>query len=254
MIDSSGTLYHATLPPDSYPSALTSGLPADTQIAFSPSGNYGVLFGPDVSQTIIISGLPNHPVVGDVAALSSIAGITSAAVSDSGLVLVALPINGAAVQIYSASASSSQPVAVTQVGQAGGLSFVRGASTALATDAAAGTVLLLSNLSGSASVQTLASGLAQPTYVSASYDGRWAWVVSATSTVVQISLAQFASSTATFSCSCQITALDPLQGHSVFRLTAMESGQLLIFDGDFSAPRVVPVPLVNSVSTTGVQQ
>ncbi|HWF46284.1 MAG TPA: hypothetical protein VG168_04710 [Bryobacteraceae bacterium] len=254
MIDSSGTLYHATLPPDNYPSALTSGLPADAQIAFSPSGNYAVLFGADMPQTILISGLPNQPVTGDVAALSSIAGITSAAVSDSGLVLAAAPISGAEAQIYSASASSAQPILVTQVGQAGGLSFVRGASTALATDTAAGTVLLLSNLGGSGTVQTLATGLAQPANVSASYDGDWAWVVSGTSTVVQISLSQTASSTATFSCSCQITALDPLLGHSVFRLTAVESGQLLVFDGDFGSPRVVQVPLISALSTAGGQQ
>ncbi|HEX4231106.1 MAG TPA: hypothetical protein VHZ07_20685 [Bryobacteraceae bacterium] len=253
MIDSSGTVYHATLPPDNYPTALNSGVPLDTQIAFSPSGNYAVLFGPDVSQTILISGLPNQPAVGNVAALSSITGITAAAVSDSGLVLAAAPISGSSSQIYSASASSSQPVMVTQVSQAGGLSFVRGTSSALATDTAAGTALLLSNLSGSASVQTLATGLAQPAYVSASYDGRWAWVVSGSSTVVQISLAQPASSPATYSCSCQITALDPLQGHSVFRLTAVESGQLLVFDGDFSSPRVVPVPLISTVSTAGAQ-
>jgi hypothetical protein len=253
MVDSNGTLYHATLPPDNYPNPLTSGFPVDTQIAFSPSGNYAVLFGPDLPQTTLISGLPNQPVAGGIAALSSITGISSAAVSDSGLVLAAAPMNGSVAQIYSASASSPQPVAVTQVEQIGGLSFVRGTSIAVATDTTAGTVLLLSNLNGAAGVQTLANGLAQPAYVRTSYDGRWAWVVSGTSTVVQISLVQPSGSTATYSCSCQITALDPLQGHSVFRLTAVASGQLLVFDGDFNSPRVVQVPLVDAVSNAEVQ-
>ncbi len=92
-----------------------------------------------------------------------------------------------------------------------------------------------------------------PTFVAASSDNLSAWVVSsADQSLVEVNLGQQQQSIK-INCPSQITGLDGLHGHAVFRLTGIINGRIIILDGDSKVPRVLPAPVLPLGTIPGAQ-
>ncbi|MGB6686926.1 MAG: hypothetical protein WBE76_03700 [Terracidiphilus sp.] len=238
---SSGALFSVNLPQGRPQVVATSGIPG-ASIAFSPSCAAALVYASGKSHALLVQNLFSTPKTGSV---TLPAGVSAAAVSDSGSILVAVPgADGtAAIQLLSGSSSTVQQVTV--LSRFGGMAFLPGADTALLADAAANSVFEAAHVTGNMSLAQIASeadGVSNPVAIAASADGRFAAVANKIgSTVLRLDLSGQSPPTQT-ACHCTPTELEPLAGNLVFRLNEAGAGTVWAFDGDASAPRVVFIP------------
>jgi hypothetical protein len=249
-----GQAWLASLPSGT-PLEVANQLSAKEQIAMSPSCVAALLYAPGSSAATLISGLPGNPQAQAIE-LSASGSLTSAAVSDSGLVLAAFGQSSGGVAVESISSKGSASL-VTTAGRFAGMTFLSATQNALIADAANNTVWLASNLTAGVSLEAAATsqqGISQPVAIAASSDGRWlVAAIKGGASVVRIDLTG-QSPAAQVACSCTAKKLGTLSGNSTFLLSDITSGPVWTFDGDAASPRIVFIPGVRSATAAGVTQ
>ena len=246
-----GAIFLTSLP-TGVPVQLANKLSAKQVVVLGPSCSTALVYAPDTSTMDLIQGLPSKP---QVATISLSGNVTAAAVSDSGAVLAAVSrSNGTAVQFLPAGAASA--ASVVTVSRLGGLAFVANAESALIADAGKNVVYLAEFDAGGASTRQIASatdGIASPVGVGASADGRWAVIANQQGAVVRVDLTHQAPNI-TMQCRCTPTEVIPLNSKTIFRLTALGTGPMWVFDGDAPRARVAFIPGIPTTTVAGVAQ
>jgi hypothetical protein len=239
--DSSGSLFLLDLPA-STPVRVAANAPADAQIVFAPSGNSAIAYVAGGSNVLLVSNLSGQAVAKTFAVPSG-TQLASAAVSDTGTVLVATQSTPMRVGTLSASGQFSQ---LTTTAKLGGVSFIPGVDDALVADASKNTLIRLHTVSTSASSELLAStGINQPLAVSASRDGRWGIVANAgDQNIVRVDL-KSASVNTSLTCLCQPSQINMLAGGSAFRVNDLTAGPVWIADLSTTTPKMVFVPAIH---------
>lgn len=252
LTNSSGQASLAPLP-QGVPVQIADHLSAKEQIAISPSCSAAVFYAPGFSTATLVLGLPTTPKA-QTLDLSQAGLVTTAIVSDSGLVLAGSGATGGTnVTAVSPDGTATQ---VTTVAGLGGMAFLPSSQNALIGDAGRSTVWLASNLPASISlsrVATAADGVAQPTAIASSSDGRWLIVANQKGAVLRLDLTRRSAPAVVTCSSCTSMKLIPLTGNSSFLLSDLTSGPIWTFDGDSPSPRVVFIPAIKSSSTAGVK-
>ena len=254
LMTNTGGLFLGALP-QGLPASLSSEKMSKPQVAFSPSCGAALAFSSDGSRGMLLQGLPGSPTSKD---LSFSTSITAAAVADDGSLLMASPgAGGTVVQFMAAGSTTPQPV--TTLTKLGGFAFLSGSDSAILADAGANTVIRASQLAANVSLVSVAGpsdGLAHPSAIGTSADGRWAVVANQGSgTLVRIDLSGQSAATRT-NCRCAPENLEPLAGNLAFRLNAPGTGIVWAYDGSASTPRVafLPVAALSSVSAQGASR
>lgn len=220
-------------------SPLTLVPPAPDRIAFSPSGDSLALFYRGSRQLIAVTGIPQAPKLASSWDLTSYGGeLTALAIKDggdellggitqaSGGVLVLFPNGGLASVLL----PMNRPAAAQ---------YLWGSRDAIVADQAAGTVSLLKRASGSFQqlpVTHPEDGLAGPDLIAVDRAGRTLLVGQSggpSGLAVDLSTASVAS----FQCDCVLSALEPLNGNLIYRVTALNAGRLVTMDASGSMPR-----------------
>jgi len=252
LTNSSGQASLAPLP-SGVPVQIADHLSAKEQIAISPSCSAALLYAPGTSIATLVLGLPGSPKAQSLD-LSQAGAITSAVVSDSGLVLVASGQSASGINVEAVS-SDGTTMQVTAVTGLAGMAFLPASQNALIGDAGRSTIWLASNLPASTSlnrVATSSDGVAQPTAIASSSDGRWLIVANQNgASILRVDLTR-QSATSQVACSCTATRLARLNGNSTFLLSDLSTGPLWTFDGDSPSPRILFIPAVRSSNVAGV--
>jgi hypothetical protein len=252
LTNSSGQASIAPLP-SGVPVQIADHLSAKEQIAISPSCSAALLYASGSSSAVLVQGLPASPKAQSLD-LSQAGAVTSAVVSDTGLVLVASGQTAGAVSVQAVSADGTA-MQVTTVAGLGGMAFLPSSQNALIGDTGRSTIWLASGLPASTSlnrVATSSDGVTQPTAVASSSDGRWLIVANQNgASILRLDLTR-QSAPAQVACNCTATKLAPLTGNSTFLLSDLTSGPLWTFDGDSPSPRILFIPAVKSSSAAGV--
>jgi hypothetical protein len=239
--DQKGNLFSLNLP-SSQATRIASGLPAPSQIVFSPQGADAIVYASGETSLTLISALNSQPETKTIA-LPSGAKLIAAIVSDAGTVLVATQTAPVAIDILS---SGGALLPLVTVAQPGGMSFLPGAENALIADRGKNALSLLENISTAPTVQPLnAQGINLPVAVASSRDSHWAVVANGgDKNILRIDLEK-GSTPSIVSCSCQATQLSSLAGSASFRLNDLGSGPLWIADLSGSAPQMFFVPAIH---------
>lgn len=253
LTNSSGQVSLAPLP-SGVPVQIADHLSAKEQIAISPSCSAALLYAPGTPSATLVLGLPGSPKTQSLD-LSQAGAVTSAIVSDSGLVLAASGQSASGINVEAVS-SDGTAMQVTTVASLAGMAFLPSTQNALIGDAGRSTIWLASSLPASTSlsrVATSSDGVAQPTAIAASFDARWLIVANQNGTsVLRVDLTH-QSAPAQIACSCTATRLARLNGNSTFLLSDLNTGPLWTFDGDSPSPRIVFIPAIkSSTATAGV--
>jgi len=237
----SGAISLAKLPNGRPVAIANSGLSRAT-IVFSPSCAISLAFVPGGSKALLVRGLLSVPKVSQVALP---AGVSAAAIADTGAILVDVPGSQGSAAIKSLAGTGANVQPVTLLSRFGGMAFLPGMDSAVVADAAANAVFEASHLAGNLSVEQIAGesdGVAEPAAIAASADGRWVAVANSKgSSVLRLDLTGQTAPLPT-ACHCSPGELEPLAGNFAFRLTEPGSGTVWAFDGNGSAPRVVFLP------------
>ncbi len=238
LIDPKGNLQVLALPA-TQPLTLTQGLSASSSILFAPRGAYAAVFKPGSTSVLLVSGLPQAPVVNTLTASAAIQGV---AVSDQGTVLVAA---GKGTVSVTAITSGGARSTLASLAAFGGMSFISGSEDSLVADAAANTLSRYHN--GTATLlANHASGLNQPFAVAASQDGHWAVTADqADGILLRVDLTG-ATPPAQSTCACTPTQLSALSGNAVFTLAAPASAPGWMIEADGPASRVLFIPPARS--------
>ncbi len=209
---------------------------APDQIVLSAGCTSAALFFAAANRLQVITGLPGSPDLKSDFSTGLPGRISSLAVSDDGaLVLGTVP--GKAVYALS---TSAPPVALAPLAQDAAVAF-HGNQDALIADQHSNTVLLVSNIAGSASTETLASpeqGVSDP--VAVWFDSNKQNVLVANSGNGNLNLIHLPDQTQmVVPCRCRLSELSPL-GNETFQVAAASLDQpLLILDAHAAQPRVV---------------
>jgi len=240
LIDPKGNL-KAMILPSQQPVSLTGNAAPSSQIAFSPHGGYAVVFVPESTSLLLVTGIPQSPAVATVTSSTQIQG---AAVSDAGTLLVAA--NGATtgVTVTATAANGTRSTLATLAGY-GGMSFVPGSEDALIADSSANTLTRFH--SGTATtLATGVNGLNQPFAVVASQDDHWAVTAdSADKSLLRVDLTG-ATAPAQSSCTCSPTQLSALNGNAIFEMVAPGTAPGWMIQADSPTSRVLFIPPVRS--------
>ncbi len=239
--DQKGYLFSLNLP-SSRPTRIASGLPAPSQIVFSPQGADAIVYASGATSLTLISALNSQPQTTTIA-LPSGAKLLAAIVSDAGTVLVATQTAPVAIDILS---SGGALLPLSTVAQPGGMSFLPGVENVLIADRGKNALFLLENISTAATVQPLnAQGINLPVAVASSRDSRWAVVANGgDKNILRIDLKNGAAPSIV-SCSCQATQLSSLAGSASFQLNELGSGPLWVADLSGSTPQLFFVPAIH---------
>ena len=224
------------------PVQVTSQGIANAQIVFSPSCASALAYQPGTAGALVLRGLLSAGRT--TASVSLPAGTTSAAVSDTGSILVSVPgANGSATIQFLASGSDAFQ-SVTQLANFGGMAFLPGADTALLADAAKNTIVEAAQLTTDPALTQIAgasAGVAHPVAIAASSDGHAAAVANQDGSLLRLDLSGDIAPVRT-TCACSPTELQPLAGNLAFRLNEPGTGTVWAYDGDAVHPRVVFIP------------
>jgi hypothetical protein len=240
LIDPKGNLKVMTLP-SQQPVSLTSNVSPSSQIVFSPHGGYAAILAPGSTSLLLVTGIPQSPLVATVTSTKQIQG---AAVSDAGTLLVAA--NGATTGVtVTATTVNGTRSTLATLGGFGGMSFVPGSEDILVADSSANT--LARYHSGTATtLATGVNGLNQPLAVAASQDGRWAVVADrADGSLLRVDLTG-ETAPAQSSCICSPTQLLALNGNAVFEMVAPGTAPGWMIEADSPTSRVLFIPPVRS--------
>ena len=239
--DQKGNLFLLDLPLSKTTSVAT-GLPAQAQIVFSPSGANAIVYATGGTIVTLISALATQPQTTSLALPSGVK-LLSAIVSDAGTVLAATQASPVAIEVLSAAGQLSP---VTTVTQPGGMSFLPGVENALVADGGKNTLSLLQNVSGAPAVQPLnVPGINLPVAVASSRDSRWAVVTNGgDKNILRIDLKD-GTAPSKLSCSCQATQLSSLAGNASFRLNDPGNGPVWTVDLTGPAPQLLFIPAIH---------
>jgi hypothetical protein len=239
--DQKGNLFSLNLP-SSKATLIATGLPAPSQIVFSPQGADAIVYASGATSLTLISALNSQPQTMTIA-LPSGAKLLAAIVSDAGTVLVATQTAPVAIDILSPGGAL---LPLSTVAQPGGMSFLPGIENALIADRGKNTLSLLQNVSTSLAVHPLsATGINLPVAVASSRDSRWAVVANGgDKNILRIDL-ENGTAPSILSCSCQATQLSALAGVASFRLNDLGNGPLWIADLSGPTPQVLFVPAIH---------
>lgn len=194
-----------------------------SRVALSPSGEYAALVDATGRRLVVVSGLPGNPEFVIRTWFPSYYGTPGAiAISDEGLVLTSYTGSGAVLSL-DAGTPTRRPgfLLWNSFGSVSAMAFVAGRQDALIADDAVDAVYLVREIDGN-SVRSIVAdrsdGIDQPVAVSASEDGTRFFVADAGAAAVFI--ASESRPAIAVPCACTPEALTPLQGSSVFALTA----------------------------------
>lgn len=249
---SSGALFLASVPQGTPAEVASQGI-AKGQVVFSPTCNAALEYAPGKSSALLIEGLPS---AARVSTVGLPAGVTAAAVADSGSILVDVrqADGAAAIELVASGSNTVRPVTV--LSQFGGMALLPGADSALLADTGASTVVEATQMSGNVSLTQVAGtadGIGQPIAVAVSDDGHFAAVANrSSSSVVRIDLSGESAATHAV-CRCAPTELQALAGNLAFRVNEAGAGTVWAFDGDAATPRFVFLP-TNQSATQGAHQ
>lgn len=239
--DQKGNLFSLNLP-SSKATPIATGLPAGSQIVFSPLGANAIVYASGGTSVTLISALSSQPQTTTIALPLGVK-LLAAIVSDAGTVLVATQAAPIAIDILS---SGGALVPLGTLAQSGGMSFLPGVENALIADRGKNALSLLENITTALTVQPLnAQGINLPVAVASSRDSRWAVVANGgDKNILRIDLEK-GSAPSIVSCSCQATQLSSLAGSASFRLNDLGSGPLWIADLSGSTPQLFFVPAIH---------
>jgi hypothetical protein len=212
-------------------------------IAISPDGSSAAIYSLERSRIQVVDGLPSDPFVhSEVDTISFEKGLTAIAISRDKQILAAFTgADGGALYLFG---SGLAPRFVARAGEISGIRFAPASDDAVVTDRVWNQVLLLQNLSTTASPIQLASaadGVSGPIAVLLSLDGKTAYAANAGSgTVTVVNLA--GGPARDVACNCELTTMQELKGGSVFALTGQSDAPIVVFDGSGGDPRFVLVP------------
>jgi hypothetical protein len=240
LADESGSLFAFTLPL-SQPTHVADGLAAGSHIVFAPSGQTAVAYAPGGSAVTVVSGLPASPRAQTIS-ISGSGSLYSAAISDSGTIVVAS--QGASMQVGTLS-SAGQFSRFAAVSGTPSFSFLSGSDDLLLTDGGANTLSLVHGVAGSPALQPIgAAGLNKPVAVAASQDRHWAAIANgADSNILRVDLTS-GTSVAKLTCSCQPTLVSSLTGNAVFRVNTPGTGPVWTVDLAGTTPQLLFVPAI----------
>ncbi len=239
--------------PSGVPVQIADHLSTKEQIAISPSCSAALLYAPGTSSATLILGLPATPTAQTIN-LSQAGQVTTAAVSDSGLILAAVgkAASGSTIQAISADGTAMQ---LTTVAGLGGMTFLPSSQNALIADSGRNTIWSASGLPNTTalnSVAATADGVRQPIAVASSSDGRWLIVANQNgAAILRLDLTRQTAPTQ-IACRCSAVGLTPLSGNNTFLLSAVDTGPVWTFDGDSPSPRVVFIPAIKQTGAAGV--
>jgi hypothetical protein len=209
-------------------------------VAFSPSGSSLALYSGGRVQ--LVTGLPDSAAVGGSVDLTTAGAPSALAVSDDARSLL-VNVNNS-IRLFESYADMGKLIDAAPGAQ---VAFAAGGHDAAVADAGAG-VVMFHDLAGAGASQVVAppddSGAAFSA-LAFSADGKALFVASAaTQAVTQLDLS--AGSRSRMPCDCSPTVLARMG--KVFRLTELAGDPLWLLDGPESAPRIVFVPAVESVT------
>jgi hypothetical protein len=238
--DASGSLFAFALP-QTVPTHVIDGLPANAKITFSSSGQTAVAYSVGGSNIVLITGLPTTPQVQTIKVPANRSPI-SATVSDDGTIV--LVSSGSPMPVGRLAANGAFSTFTTVVA-IGGLSFIPGSDDVLIADNAANTISLIHNVSNSPSSQPLnVTGLNHPVAVSASLDKNWAIIANGGDAgVLRVNLTN-STTAAKVLCACQPSQLSMLSGGGVFRVNSLYSGPVWMIDITTPTPQLLFVPAI----------
>jgi hypothetical protein len=222
-------------------------------ISLSAKGGVAALYYPASRGVQFVTGLPDAPQASSVIAFPALSeSATAMAVSDDGeavLVATAGSQNGALHLLT----RDSQSRVLTLLGKASAISFLPGTRSALVADEQNDTVLLLQDVTGAATIASLAGaseGIAQPVGVEASEDNRFAFVANAKTrsiSAVELQTGRLSH----LACSCSPTGLFRMRGNSIFRLNELTDANIQLLDVGIGEPRVLFVPASSNGAGVG---
>ena len=223
---------------------LSTGMSSPDRMVFSPSGSAAILYRQDSGRIQILTGLPDTPVIRDL----SVAGLNppaALAITDDGnLALVAGQDSDPSWMV----GADGNLVPLALPGSTMAVAFRRGSHDLLSATRAE------RSLSGSGcrhrsgvpppDLSSCGAIASEPVAVQFSFDGANSYAIGANGTVLAVELAT--GSSQTVSCGCRPAALEPLRPGTMFRLTAISSLPLMLFDasaGDLHVWFVPPDPV-----------
>jgi hypothetical protein len=253
--DASGSVFSISLP-SGQPTKLGGRVATDQQLTLSPSCANGLVYSPSHGSGLLISGLPSSPGVQSIALRTS-GPLVSAAISDSGAILVSAPKSDGTATLEILSATGAAQVLSSPVQKIGGMAFLPGADSAIIADSAANTVYLGKQFSSGpsfAAIAASAQGVSNPRAVATSSDGHFAFVANgAGNNLLRIDLTSAAAPLA-IACGCSPTEFIPLAGNAGFQITDAAAGVIFALNGDGLTPRTVFVPTDKAGAAAGGAQ
>ncbi len=222
-------------------SPIDGAMAAPDVIALSPRGDAAALYRASDRLLQVLTGLPDSPRILREIPSAALGGIlTSMAVADDGeAVLVAVADQALLIP------SDGIPRPLPVDGPVSAMAFRPRTHDAIAANRLNNLSLIL-RATEDAEIQLLASpedGILDPLAVAFSLDGSRAFVANSGGNLIQFDFS--GGPPQSLSCQCRIAGLHRLIGNSVFLLTDLSDGPILVFDGDAPQPRIVVVPAVS---------
>jgi hypothetical protein len=219
-----------------------------SKLTFSLNGTAVAVLLPQHGSLKILTGLPGAAIVsGQIHLPFGAANLQAFAVRDDGeLVLFAGNDNGISRVYAWSSSSGSRPLAI--LSKVTALEFLPSGRDAIVADAGTDEIALLQEVLGSQGRTVLASrgnGISHPVALAMERSARRVFVGNAgNGTVTSFNLE--GQDVEVTPCNCTLTALEPLRGESVFRLTELSGKPLWILERGLLESRALFVSLGHS--------
>jgi WD40 repeat protein len=215
-----------------------------SQIAFSPSGKTVIALFRSSGKLRIWTGLPALGTLESDVDVSVSDGTIAMAVADDGRT-AALLVEGKLLRV----GPGGTLLPVDSEATYSAMAFQPGTRELAVTDPASDRVLLFGDFANGSAASTIAANAASPAAVSFSADGKKLIVAThGTESILMVDMET--RNSVVLECACQPEGFYPASGNAVFRLSESAKGNLVLFDGDGEAPRIV---LVAAPSTGGAQ-
>jgi hypothetical protein len=205
-----------------------------TRIVFSPGGDSAVLLGNGIQ---VLTGISNSPQLRDIGAPATDSGWAAVAISDDGKVLLSSAGDAASAVWLIAGSAMQLPLP----GSIAAAAFRAGSGDAAAVTRS-GDVYWIRNVGPAAEVRLIYAGderTANPVSIYFSADGSRTFTASRSGMLAAISLGD--GSANAISCNCAPSALAPLTGDTLFRITEGSESPVLLFEAG-ATPRTWFVP------------
>jgi hypothetical protein len=212
-------------------------------IVFSPAGSSAVLYYRKTGRVLVLSGMPDEPVLKAEFEASLVPGdIVALAVNDDATLLLAgatTETDGAVYAVMPGGGVRS----LLPLSQPAAIAFFEQRSDAVIAGKAPGEVYLVRDIGGAEKTLPLfdeAVDTGTPVAVAASSDGRRVFLASLEGVITITNLDD--QTTSALVCACEPRTLDRLAGNTVFQLTNEPDGPIFVLDAGSPEPRIVFVP------------